>query len=104
MKKNVRLLSTPILLGLVAFVAPAKETELEWNGWRPFSPRDEICPAFALRKKGGPGGQGGLLVRHDSREGLDGAWSKTFEVEGDSHYRVTASAKTHKVGNPRANR
>ena len=79
MKKKVTLLATLMLAGLAVLQASAKGVELAWNGWRPFSPRDEIRPAFVIRKKGGPDGQGGLLVRHDAREGLDGAWSKTFE-------------------------
>jgi len=103
MKKKV-ILVTLLLTGLAANPAFAEDPELEWNGWRPFSPRDEIRPSFTLGKKGGPDGHGGLRVRHDAREGLDGAWTKTFEVEGDAHYRVTAFAKARKVANPRANR
>ncbi len=104
MKKKAPLLTSLLLGGLITTMVSAKETELEWNGWHPFSPRDEIRPGFVIRKKGGPDGQGGVLVRHDAREGLDGAWSKTFEVKGDVHYQVTAFAKTRKVANPRANR
>ena len=84
--------------------SPAKDVDQEWQGWRPFSPREEIRPAFAIHEEGGPDGKGGLVVRHDARDGLYGAWSKTFEVEGDHHYRVTAFAKTRNVATPRANR
>ena len=104
MNKKAPLLASLLLSGLITTTATAKDLELEWNGWRPFSPRDEIRPSFSLRKKGGPDGQGGLQVTHDARSGLDGAWSKIFEVEGDAHYQVTAFAKCRKVGNPRANR
>lgn len=78
--------------------------ELEWNGWKPFSPRREISPAFAIRDKGGPDNQGGLVVTHDSRNGLDGAWRKTFPIKGGFHYRASVSARTLKVSTPRANR
>ena len=104
MKKKSSLLATFLCSWLITSTTTAREVELSWKGWQPFSPREEIRPAFALRKKGGPDGLGGLLVRHDAREGLDGAWSKTFEVEGDAHYRVTAFAKCQKVKTSRANR
>ena len=104
MKKKALLPVALLFTACFASQVFGKDAELEWNGWRPFSPRAEIRPAFALRNKGGPEGRGGLLVRHDDREGLDGAWSKTFKGEGDGHYRVTAFAKCAKVANPRANR
>ena len=104
MKKKTFLPFTILLILFVSTWSFAKDAELEWQGWSPFSPRDEIRPSFTLRKGGGPDGKGGLLVRHDARDGLDGAWSKTFDVEGDVHYRLTAFAKTRKVVSPRANR
>ncbi|MFP6854607.1 MAG: hypothetical protein VB980_02395, partial [Opitutales bacterium] len=104
MPRNISSIAFFMLAGVAATTAPAKDEEPEWNGWLPFSPREEIRPAFAVREKGGPDGRGGLLIRHDARDGLDGAWSKTFEVEGDAHYRVTAFALDRKVENPRANR
>ena len=82
----------------------AKNVDQEWQGWRPFSPREEIRPAFAIHEEGGHEGKGSLVIRHDARDGLYGAWSKTFEVEGDLHYLVTAFAKTRNVATPRANR
>ncbi len=84
-----------------AAVLAASADELEWNGWRPFSPRDEIRPQFAINPRGGPDGKGGLVIRLDDREGLDGAWAKTFEIEGDRHYRVTAHRRSGGVVNPR---
>jgi hypothetical protein len=79
----------------------ASADELELNGWRPFSPRDEIRPEFAINPGGGPDGKGGLVIRLDDREGLDGAWAKTFQIEGDHHYRVTAHRRKGGVANPR---
>lgn len=83
--------------------ADATAGEPELNGWRPFSPRDEIRPEFAINRAGGPDRQGGLLIEHDEREGLDGAWTRTFRLEGGHHYRVTARARTTGVTNPRQN-
>ncbi len=80
------------------------DSSLEWRGWRPYFPREEVRPDFFIKKKGGPDGNGGLVVRHDARERLFGAWGKTYEVEGGAHYRVTALAKTLKVVNARTNR
>ena len=73
----------------------------EFNGWRSFSPRDEIRPDFAINRAGGPDGQGSLVIKHDDREGLDGAWAKTFEIEGGCHYCITAYSQLNNVSNPR---
>ncbi len=75
---------------------------LQFDGWRPFAHRDETRPDFEIRRKGGPHGRGGLVIRHDDREHLDGAWMKTFEVAGDCHYRITAHSRTSSVTNARA--
>ena len=91
-----------VCYSVVPFVAGTESGgELEFDGWRPFSPRDEVRPDFAINPSGGPDGQGGLVIKLDARSGLDGAWTKTFEVEGDSHYRLTAHCRTNGVANPR---
>ena len=87
-----------VLAGTASAASPG---ELELNGWRPFSPRDEIRPRFAINPTGGPDGQGGLVIQHDGRDGLDGAWTRVFEIEGDSHYRITAQCKIVDVADPR---
>ena len=81
--------------------ATSFSVDLEFSGWKPFSPRDEIRPNFAVEESGGPDGSGGLVILHDEREGLDGAWKKTYEVEGGSYHRIRAFAKTSGVANPR---
>ncbi|MHC4176164.1 MAG: carbon-nitrogen hydrolase family protein, partial [Planctomycetota bacterium] len=88
---------------VVAATTTASAAVLELPGWRLFSPRDEIRPDVAISPTGGPDGLGGLVIRHDDREGLDGAWARTFEVEGGRHYRITAHARTTGVANPRHN-
>ena len=45
-----------------------------------------------------------LVIKHDSRENLYGAWSKTFDIEGGMHYRAEAFARTKNVENPRSSR
>ena len=74
---------------------------LEVDKWHPFTPREELRPIFSVNRNGGPDGLGSLVIRHDSRQGLDGAWSRAFPVEGATHYRITAYSKAHRVGNPR---
>jgi len=104
MKKNfLSSLCFCLLLSVPGFLSGADQP-IEWEGWQPHYPREEISPDFSVRKKGGPDGKGGLVIRQGAKEGLFGAWSKTFEVEGDVHYRVTAFAKDRKVENARANR
>jgi predicted amidohydrolase len=83
------------------FAAAAPAGELEWDGWRPYSPRDEIRPVFAVDPHGGPDGRGGLLIQLAGRPGLDGAWARTFEVEGGAHYRITAHGQMDGIENPR---
>src|SRR5688572_33382476 len=73
------------------------------SGWRSSTPRDEIRPEFAYQADGGRGGRGGLIIRHDTRDGLDGFWTKTFPVTGGTFYRFEASRRTENVVSPRRN-
>jgi predicted amidohydrolase len=84
-----------------AAATPAADV-VEFRGWRPFCHRDEASPDFEIRREGGPQGRGGLVIRHDNRKHLDGAWMKTFDVEGDCHYSITAHSRTTDVANARA--
>ena len=58
-KKLLSFLCSCLLLSVPFFLSGA-DLSLEWQGWQPYSPRDEIRPDFSLRKKGGPDGKGGL--------------------------------------------
>lgn len=98
---RITLLVTCWFIIFPAVATPAADTP-EFDGWRPFSHRDETAPGFSIRRKGGPNGRGGLVITHDGREHLDGAWTKTFEVRGGSHYCVTAYGRTTNVANARA--
>jgi predicted amidohydrolase len=71
------------------------------EGWTVAAPRDEIRPQFAFDPKGGPDGQGAMIIEADGREGLDGAWVKTFPVAGGRPYRFQALRKIDNVALPR---
>ena len=71
------------------------------EGWQTVAPRDEIRPAFSFEPQGGPRSGGSFVVVHDSREGLDGWFQKTFTVAGGECYRFRALRKTLNVSVPR---
>jgi predicted amidohydrolase/lysophospholipase L1-like esterase len=71
------------------------------EGWTVTAPRGEIRPEFAFEPRGGPGGQGALVIQADGREGLDGGWIKTFAVEGGRYYHFEALRKVENVASPR---
>ncbi len=70
-------------------------------GWIALSPRDEIRPAFSYDPDGGPRQNGGFVIAHDPREGLDGWFQKSFPVSGDEWVRFRAVRKTEGVAGPR---
>jgi predicted amidohydrolase len=63
------------------------------EGWVSKSPRDEIRPEFVYEPKGGPAGQGSLVIRADQREGLFGWWEKTVPVEGGNYYKFSVLSR-----------
>jgi|ERR1043166_8197727 predicted amidohydrolase len=79
----------------------AAENNLAPDGWSPASPRDEIRPAFSFNKHGGPNKNGGFVIRADSREGLDGHWTKSFPVKGGEYYQFRAWRHLENVASPR---
>src|SRR5579872_2248340 len=70
-------------------------------GWTTTAPRDEIKPAFAFKPEGGANAKGCFIIRADAREGLDGAWTKTFLVVGGEYYRFSALFQAKSVPLPR---
>jgi len=84
-----------------ALLAPARPATAQaaagepprFDGWTTAAPREEIRPAFSVRKGGGPDGRGGLVIAADKREGLHGAWTKRFAVRGGAHWRFAAHRK-----------
>ena len=66
-------------------------------GWHTTAPREEIKPGFAFDPHGGPESKGCFVIRSDSRDGLVGAWTRTFPVDGGKKYHVTALFKSKSV-------
>src|SRR4051794_28103240 len=71
------------------------------HGWAPPPPPPELAPDFAIDKAAGPGGGPCLLIKSDAREGLDGAWTRSFPVEGGKCYRFSALYRAEGVAVPR---
>ena len=99
---NTHLLVTiSLMVSVVVMSADTPKSQPEANGWTTASPRDEIRPAFAFKKDGGPGHSGSMIIRADEREGLDGHWLKTFPVRGGQYYRFHAVRRLENVSSPR---
>jgi len=88
------------LIGMMCASVVASEG-LQSEDWKPHAPRQEIRPEFFLEREViGADGKPALAIRHDRREGLDGAWRKTFPIEGGQHYRVSVLRRTSGVPRP----
>ena len=83
--------------GLVRY-APAGQA---LEGWTTASPRDEIRPDFGRDERGGPDGQPCLVISAAGRVAVDGAWVKTFSIQGGGVYRFSVLRKTDGVRTPR---
>jgi predicted amidohydrolase len=96
----------PAMVGLcsisfLSLLALAQNTGKAPEGWHTAAPREEIRPAFAYQERGGHADKGSLVIQHDGREGLDGFWTRTFQVEGGQYYDFHAFRKTEGVAIPR---
>ncbi len=69
--------------------------------WQSASPREEIRPSFSFDPRGGPGGDGSLVITADEREGLSGSWQKKFPIIGGQYYRFHAQRRVYNVKVPR---
>src|SRR5437762_6147424 len=90
-------------LGLLGGLRPAAADEPNKapEGWTTGTPRDEIRPEFGYDPVGGPDGQGCLVIKADSRDGLDGWWEKTVPVQGGKYYHFAARYRAKGVAVPR---
>ncbi len=70
-------------------------------GWTAHAPREEIRPEFSFEPDGGPTHTGSFVIRHDSREGLDGWFQKSYPVTGGEFVRFQAVRKLTDVALPR---
>ncbi len=84
-------------------IAAAVSTPLcAQDGWTEASPREEIRPKF-LRTAEGRSGRGSLVIEGDGREGLDGYWTRQFEVSGGKVYRFDGYRKASGLEWPQQN-
>jgi predicted amidohydrolase len=90
----------PCSVALSGDSAPGRSVNAP-EGWKTVSPRDEVRPDFGYQADRGRSGQGTFVIQHDSREGLDGYWTKTFPVMGGQFYRFQAFRRTEHVVSPR---
>jgi len=84
-------------------VPPSFDEALEKKaqGWRTATPREELRPRFSVDATGGQEGKPRLIIQADSREGLDGYWTKSLPVTGGQYHRFHAQRKVENVASPR---
>lgn len=82
---------------LVIHAAAMPQSDQAPDGWSFVSPRTEIRPSSRYLPAGGPAGQGAFEVRADQREGLAGAWQRTFAITGGQHYEFSVLRQSEGV-------
>ena len=95
MKPSHVLLAVGIVTGVGWYCLAADE-----SAWQPWAPRTEIRPEFRVEPDGGPNGQQVWVISAGDRVGLDGAWRRTFPVQGGQYYRFSCWRKTEGVPHP----
>lgn len=98
--KTLSLFSLGSALLLLTFTLSAS-VPIAPEGWTTGAAREEIRPLFRHDPRGGPSGKGSFIIESDSREGLNGWWTKTFPVTGGQHYRFFALRKVTNADSPR---
>ena len=92
-----------MILGIVVFGSAAGQLFASQpainapHGWTTTAPREEIRPKFDYVAKDGPEGRPSFIIRMGNREGLQGAWTKTYSIKGGKHYRFHALRRTTNV-------
>jgi predicted amidohydrolase len=92
-----------ILAASFAFSAEVTRPAGPPDGWKTESPRDEVRPKFSFDARGGRSGKGALIIDADAREGLDGAWAKSFPVTGGRYYRFVTYRRASGLEWPQQN-
>jgi len=69
----------------------------EPSGWSTRSPRDEIKPQFSSLDKGGPKGDGALVIQTSDSVADHGWYEKSFPITGGKFYRFEAVRKVDNV-------
>lgn len=87
----------------IALVLSATSLCAAESPWGETSPRQELRPAFARTEveRGDVGMQPALVITHDAREGLDGAWVRAVPIVGGKWYEFHCDRRTENVAVPR---
>src|SRR5262245_58573913 len=83
------------LLPFLDGLAGSGATAAAFDGWRGVAAREEIRPDFETNSAGH------LIIRTDSRDGLDGHWEKSIPIKGGGHYRFRTWRQVEHVTSPR---
>lgn len=70
------------------------------QGWEPTAFREEIRPKFLHQPEGGRNKAEAFIIETDARDGLDGAWKRSFPVEGGAWYKFRVWRKTSGTSYP----
>ncbi len=90
-----------ISLGLLLACASVDAGDAADDGWTTYAPRDEIQPEFSIESRSVSGEPMVLAIVAGDRAAIDGAWVKTFPVQGGRYYGFSALRKTDGVTSPR---
>src|SRR5689334_17009216 len=93
MRYCTRFLFSSLLTVFFTAAEPASISSVP-PGWTATAHRQEIRPEFSYLPSDGRAGSGAFVIATDARDGLDGAWEKTFPVEGGKWYRFTVFRRT----------
>ncbi|MBS0209446.1 MAG: carbon-nitrogen hydrolase family protein [Planctomycetes bacterium] len=92
----------PLALGVLATSTRAADELLSEvaavDGWQAMTPRRELAPQFSSARNGE---QLALSIKSDAREGLDGYWTRRFQVTGGQWHRFSTWRQVAEVESPR---
>ena len=89
----------PLSVVLACFAVAAGD--VSDKGWITYAPREEIRPEFSIETRSVTGEPLVLAIAAGDRPAIDGAWVKTFPVQGGRYYRFSALRQTDSVTSPR---
>jgi len=98
---------TEVLLAMLRCIAalcvliPLTGSKSAADDWTFVPVRPELVPEFRQERAKRSTGATELTIIADDREGLAGAWVKTFPIEGGQHYRFSCRRKTTGIESPR---
>jgi predicted amidohydrolase len=89
------------MLGIVLICIGIAENQETDHKWQQVSPRNEIRPEFSVEERSATGEPIVLKISSDNLAAIDGAWVRSFPVEGGAFYRFSAWRRTEGVITPR---